>query len=123
MRNVSFHTIASIYKGFNFEISYLIRPSHGETILYLHGLGSTKYDFIEATNQDSLRDFTIVAFDLPGSGNSNYIEGTTVDDLVELTNEVVTQEELGGALKEPCRSQAYDRGRSDFTVDIGQIWQ
>ncbi len=94
MRNVSFHTITSIYKGFNFEISYLIRPGHGATILYLHGLGSTKYDFIEATNQDSLRDFTIVAFDLPGSGNSNYIEGTTVDDLVELTNEVVTTLQL-----------------------------
>ncbi len=86
MRNVSFHTITTIHKGFNFEISYLIRPGSGETVLYLHGLGSTKYDFIEATHQDSLRDFTIVTLDLPGSGNSNYVEGTTVDDLVELTN-------------------------------------
>ena len=94
MNNVSFHTTTIRHQSLDYTISYFIRPSHKGTILYLHGLGSTKHDFLEATQQHALYDFTIVALDLPGTGNSSYAKGTSVDDLVELTNKFVTNLQL-----------------------------
>jgi pimeloyl-ACP methyl ester carboxylesterase len=94
LSNVSFNSVIVPYHGFDFQISYFIRSGQTETIVYLHGLGSTKYDFFEAVNQPGLSDFTIVAIDFPGSGNSKYLEGLAVDDLVELTNQVISTLQL-----------------------------
>ena len=60
--------------------------------MYLHGLGCSKHDFIEATNRAELNEYTLVAFDFPGCGNSPYPEDVTLgmDDLVEITHLVVS---------------------------------
>ena len=76
-----------------YTISYMIREGNKETILYLHGLGSTKYDFFPAMYLDALKDYGVVAIDFPGCGNSDYQIGQpiTVDIMVEIINEVVTK--------------------------------
>lgn len=51
-------------------VSYLHRPGQGETILYLHGLGSTKEDFHGAWSVPEWSEHTLVAFDAPGSGDN-----------------------------------------------------
>jgi pimeloyl-ACP methyl ester carboxylesterase len=98
LSNVSFHTVTIAHRGYDFEISYFIRPGKQETIAYLHGLGSTKHDFFGAVNRENLNDFTLLAFDFPGSGNSSYFDQLTleIDDLVEITYKVVSSLELDG---------------------------
>lgn len=73
-------------------MSYFIRPGSGETILYLHGMGSSKHDFLGAVDIDVFRDHTLIAFDFPGCGNTAYPEGLSlgVDDLAEITNELIS---------------------------------
>jgi pimeloyl-ACP methyl ester carboxylesterase len=75
------------------EIEYFISLGRKETILYLHGLGCSKNDFLSATTTGDLQAYTLVAFDFPGCGNSPYPENITlgIDDLVEITNSIVSQ--------------------------------
>lgn len=96
MSTVSFHTITISHRGYDYEISYFIRPGKQETIAYLHGLGSTKYDFFGAVKQERLNDFTLFAFDFPGSGNSVYFDQTKleINDLVEMTHKIFSSLEL-----------------------------
>ena len=79
------------------EIEYFIRLGRNETILYLHGLGCSKNDFLRATTTGDLQAYTLVAFDFPGCGNSSYPENITlgIDDLVEITNIIVSKISLG----------------------------
>ena len=82
------------HKGQNLQIEYFLRKGNEElTILYLHGLGCSKNDFLEAVNIELLKPYTLVAFDFPGSGNSPYPEEATfgIDDLVGITNIVVSK--------------------------------
>lgn len=85
------------YRDQAVRIAYFIRPGRKETILYLHGLGCSKNDFLEATNAGDLQDYTLVAFDFPGCGNSSYPENMAleIDDLVEITNIFVSRLSLG----------------------------
>lgn len=77
----------------NLQIEYFIRPGHGEEILYLPGLGCSKVDFAEAPKIPWLQDYTLAAFDFPGSGSSPYPANIKygIDDLVEITNSVVSR--------------------------------
>ena len=79
------------------DIEYFIRLGRNETILYLHGLGCSKNDFLSATTTGDLQAYTLVAFDFPGCGNSPYPENITfgIDDLVEMTNSIVSKLSLG----------------------------
>jgi pimeloyl-ACP methyl ester carboxylesterase len=79
------------------EIEYFIRLGRKETILYLHGLGCSKNDFLSATTTGNLQPYTLVAFDFPGCGNSPYPENISlgIDDLVEMTNSIVSKLSLG----------------------------
>ncbi|MCI0491224.1 MAG: alpha/beta hydrolase [Blastocatellia bacterium] len=98
MKIVSFHTLTIRHRDCDYEISCFVRPGKQETIAYLHGLGSTKYDFFGAVNQERFNDFTLVAFDLPGCGNSSYFDQVTleIDDLVEITHKTFSSLGLDG---------------------------
>ncbi|MCJ7450023.1 MAG: alpha/beta hydrolase [Bacteroidales bacterium] len=75
-----------IYYDQPLQIEYFLRRGQKETVLYLHGLGCSKSDFLGATEIESLQAHTLVAFDFPGHGNSSYSKKLDMDDLVEITN-------------------------------------
>lgn len=85
------------YRGEPLRIAYFIRPGTRETIIYLHGLGCSKNDFLSATNADELKAYTLIALDFPGCGNSPYPENMAlgIDELVEITNTFVLRLSLG----------------------------
>ena len=91
MSNVSFHTVSSTHRGSTLDMSCFLRAGSRETLVYLHGLGSTKYDFWAAIDAVGLNDFTLFAFDFPGSGNSSYHDhlALEIDDLVVITAKVL----------------------------------
>jgi pimeloyl-ACP methyl ester carboxylesterase len=82
-----------VYKNHPLQIDYFIRQGQGDadTVVYLHGLGCSKNDFLESVNSTELHAYTLVAFDFPGCGNSPYPNDARfdIDDLVELTHLVV----------------------------------
>ena len=88
------HKLDLVYKGRPLRIGYFIRRGRkdADTLVYLHGLGCSKHDFVEALNRTELKAYSLVAFDFPGCGESPYPEDVTfgMDDLVELTHLVVS---------------------------------
>ena len=78
-------------------IEYVIRPGPKEAILYIHGLGCSKNDFLGAMDRRELSAYTLVAFDFPGCGNSPYPDTMAIgiDDLVEITSAITWQLALG----------------------------
>lgn len=94
--DMKYNNLAIDYQNRKLQIGYYIRPGHGEKILYLPGLGCSKTDFAEAANIPWLQDHTLAAFDFPGSGDSPYPVNIKygIDDLVEITNIVVSRLEL-----------------------------
>ena len=81
------------HKNTSYNLAYFERKATDDTILYLHGLGTSKEDFKPATNIDLLRKFNLVSFDFPGCGQSAYDPkaSLTIDDLVAITEEVITK--------------------------------
>jgi pimeloyl-ACP methyl ester carboxylesterase len=58
----------------DFELAYSMRTSgdiDSPVIVFLHGFGSSKEYFRHAFTDPSLTDFSLIAFDLPGSGLSS----------------------------------------------------
>jgi pimeloyl-ACP methyl ester carboxylesterase len=80
------------HQGLEFPVYYLIRPGPAGTVLYLHGLGASKCDFLRAADQAALRDYTLVAFDFPGCGQTPYPADRAwrVEDLVKITDQVLS---------------------------------
>jgi len=82
-----------VYEDQPFPIDYFILPRAGnDAVVYLHGLGCSKNDFLEAFHRSELQDYTLLAFDFPGCGNSPYPDGLPleIDDLAEITHLVVS---------------------------------
>ena len=83
------------YRNKEYNISYFTRLVENFTasLLYLHGLGSSKTDFIEATHKKEFDNFNIISFDMPGCGKSNYFNDVNLatDDLKEITFRVIEQ--------------------------------
>lgn len=77
-----------IYKNNSLEIEYFFRPAGKETIIYIHGLGSFKEDFIGAVESGELKPYTLASFDFPGCGGSPYPENIilNIEDLVNITD-------------------------------------
>lgn len=75
------------YNGHPLSISYFERKAQRTPIVFLHGLGCSKEDYINALEQPQLSDFSLVAFDFPGCGLSDYPDGMNVEinDLLEIT--------------------------------------
>ena len=76
------------YRNRPYWLEYFIRPGKGDTILFVHGLGGCKENFWDAVKSHHLKNYTLISFDNPGTGNSSYYEDQilTVDDLAILTS-------------------------------------
>ncbi|MBN1761517.1 MAG: alpha/beta hydrolase [Methanomicrobia archaeon] len=83
-----------VYRNHPLLIDYFIlRRAGNDAVVYLHGLGCSKNDFLEAINSPELKEYTLVGFDFPGCGNSPYPSGfhLEIDDLVEITHLVLSK--------------------------------
>ncbi len=70
------------------KISYFHRPGKRGTIIFVHGLGCSKDDFINVTKAKELRDYELFSFDWPGAGESTYPKSKALEikDLVKIIN-------------------------------------
>ena len=73
------------------SIGYWERPGRGPAIVFLHGLGCSRDDFLPATTHPALRGRALLSLDFPGSGDSPYPSSRALaaDDLADLTMAVV----------------------------------
>ena len=80
-------TMELTYRGKAFDIEYFHREGDKGTILLLHGLGGAKENYWEACKSPSLKGFTLICPDNPGTGNSTYDDNfpLDVDDLANIT--------------------------------------
>lgn len=53
------------------SISCLFRKGEGEAIAFIHGLGGSREDFLEAFRREDFRQFTLLSADLVGFGDSD----------------------------------------------------
>jgi len=72
--------------GQSYKLCYFNRPAAGSPILYIHGLGCSKADFMVVADIPELQPFRLVCADLPGCGDSPYCseQPLDIDDIVEL---------------------------------------
>jgi pimeloyl-ACP methyl ester carboxylesterase len=86
-------TVDLFYKNKPFNIEYFFREGQHETILFIHGLGGAKENFLESCKSDSLAQHKLICFDNPGTGNSTYYDDfpLNVDDLVQITSVFIEQ--------------------------------
>src|SRR5260221_4692025 len=100
MRTMNSEKYAFNYKGDMLEVAYFIRPGNDKILLYLHGGACSSEDFIEATNREELKRYTIVSFDFPGCGNSSYPKhkSLNIDDLVDITKDIIQKLNLNNII-------------------------
>ncbi len=68
------------YKKKVFKIAYFFQQgSNRETIVYIHGLGCRKEDFIHIARDKRLKSFSHIGIDLPGSGETPYPKKVVLD--------------------------------------------
>jgi pimeloyl-ACP methyl ester carboxylesterase len=81
-------TIQIMYKERSIDIEFFHREGRKETMLFVHGLGGAKENYLEACKSDSLAEHTLIGFDNPGTGNSTYYDDSPfdVDDLTTITS-------------------------------------
>jgi pimeloyl-ACP methyl ester carboxylesterase len=86
--------------GRSYTLRYFDRPGSGPTILYIHGLGCSKADFMEMTSAPELQAFRLISADNPGCGDSSYDANhpLNIDGVVELMESFVGQLELDSFL-------------------------
>jgi pimeloyl-ACP methyl ester carboxylesterase len=82
----------AITSGQSYKLSYFDRPGSGPTILYIHGLGCSKTDFVDMTTLSELQSFRLVSADNPGCGGSSYDEEhpLNIDGVLEVIETFVT---------------------------------
>ena len=61
------------------DIAGMWRDGTGAPLVFLHGFGSTKEDYADVVQQESLSDRPVLAYDAPGCG------ATTCSDLAALS--------------------------------------
>lgn len=86
-------TLEIHYRNSLVSISYYVRRGSGQTVLYLHGLGTSKEDFAPSHMRKEFEDYNLVSFDFPGCGQSTYpfSDALEIDDLLAITSLVVEQ--------------------------------
>ena len=82
------------YKNTKLSTPYFFKKGtdpNSATIIYFHGLGCQKEDFINIAHNSQLKSFSHFAFDFPGSGRAPYPKNAYLDfyDLVEITHKVL----------------------------------
>jgi pimeloyl-ACP methyl ester carboxylesterase len=88
--------MTAIAAGRSHTLCYFDRPSSGPTILYVHGLGCSKADFMEMTSVPELQSFRLVCADNPGCGDSPYDENhpLNIDGVVDVIESFVAHLDL-----------------------------
>lgn len=83
--------------GRPYTLRYFDRPGPGPAMLYVHGLGCSKADFLEMTAAPELQSFRLLSADNPGCGDSTYHEEhpLNIDGIVNLIEGFVDRLELG----------------------------
>ncbi len=79
------------WNGRSFSLPYLHREgTGGPAVLFVHGLGGAKENFLTAFQSPALADCTLVTFDEPGTGLAEFQEdaGLDVSGLADLTQNV-----------------------------------
>jgi pimeloyl-ACP methyl ester carboxylesterase len=86
-----FSALIPLSAGRSYALRYFDRPGSGPTILYMHGLGCSKADFVEMTSVSELQPFRLVSADNPGCGDSASDEDhpLNIDGIVELMKNFV----------------------------------
>lgn len=76
-----------------YDLPYLYRPGIGPAILFVHGLGGAKENFLAAVQSPALAEFTLVMFDLPGTGLASFDPDDRLDvsGLADLTQGVANR--------------------------------
>lgn len=90
-------TVPFDHRGARLSLSCLHRSGAGESLLYLHGLGSAKNDFRGAWALPEWSGYALTAFDAPGCGATRgYRSGVPlgVDDVVAAAEVLVARLEL-----------------------------
>ncbi len=72
-------TISLALGRIEFRISYRFRRRAGDLIFFIHGLGCAKETFGDVWDSDQLKEYSILAFDLPGFGDSSRPEDFSYD--------------------------------------------
>jgi pimeloyl-ACP methyl ester carboxylesterase len=72
-------------------LRYFDRPGPGPAILYIHGLGCSKADFMEMAAAPELQPFRLISADHPGCGDSPYDDNhpLNIDGIVNLIENFV----------------------------------
>lgn len=80
-----------------YKLHYFDRPAPGPAILYVHGLGCSKADFMEMAAARELQPFRLLSADHPGCGDSPYDDSLPldIDALVDLIGGFVDNLGLG----------------------------
>ncbi|NHJ88019.1 MAG: alpha/beta hydrolase [Asgard group archaeon] len=96
----------------NAKLSYILsRGTKKLTLIFIHGLGSSKYDFLEALDFEVLTSYNLIFLDLVGHGNSSVPENFSftmkeqADILLKLINSldipddiVIVSHSMGGPI-------------------------
>ena len=76
----------------SYELPYLYRPGRGPTVLFVHGLGGAKENFLHAVHSPTLAHCTLLMFDTPGTGLApfrpdDHLDVSALADLTQLVAE------------------------------------
>src|SRR5258706_3872098 len=86
MSELQFAKLQIEHRDQAFNLSFFKREAGSQTLLYLHGMGSSKHDFLDARLVPKLKDVSLVALDFPGCGRSRYGSGVSLEayDLAQI---------------------------------------
>lgn len=87
------------HRARSYPISYYFRPGHTEALLYFHGLGSSKDDFLGAWEVPEWTGYALLAFDAPGCGATKGYRNEIplgMDDLVRTAEALVQRLDVTG---------------------------
>jgi pimeloyl-ACP methyl ester carboxylesterase len=77
--------------GVDVQISGVHRPGAGTPLVFLHGFGSTKEDYLDIVHQRDLVHHPVLAYDAPGCGRTQCsdLDTITIPFLVKVAEEVL----------------------------------
>ncbi len=88
---LQYSTMTVATAGRPYTLHYFDRPGPGPAILYIHGLGCSKADFMEMAAVPELQPFRLISADHPGCGDSPYDDtyALNIDGIVNLIENFV----------------------------------
>jgi pimeloyl-ACP methyl ester carboxylesterase len=86
-------TLRVTWRGQAYQLPYLARPGAGASILFVHGLGGAKENFLWAVQSPALAQCDLLMFDTPGTGLARFRpeDALDVSALADLTQLVAHQ--------------------------------